>query len=330
MQTATAAPTLDLDAPNHRAARRALALALAEARSVGEVLAVHGRADALAALARRSRNATLLAGALEYRYRAIRHLGRLMEQQRLTVGLTRGGRPYQATGSHLNPVGRPPTLAEAGVDKYLADQARRAAQLTEEVFEARITGLWRDAAKGSLCSLRKNLMWAPDRVPKELSPPEVLAAARAAMGGIDLDPCSCAAADLRVGARAFLSPEDGRDGLAEPWHGRVWMNPPYLPGALLRRFGLKLAEEYTAGRVSHACTLVPSHFSDADWFQCLTQLAGAVCLFRGKTRFYDRHGRSAVAPRGSAVHYLGPDPARFASAFDGFGVVLTAWPKGRS
>ena len=36
------------------------------------------------------------------------------------VGLAKGGQPYQATGSKLDPVDKPATLAEAGIDKHLA------------------------------------------------------------------------------------------------------------------------------------------------------------------------------------------------------------------
>ena len=52
------------------------------------------------------------------------------------------------------------------------------------------------------------------------------AMAREVMGGIDLDPASCAQANTLIGARFYYSLERGEDGLEEPWAGRVYLNPP--------------------------------------------------------------------------------------------------------
>jgi hypothetical protein len=57
------------------------------------------------------------------------------------------------------------------------------------------------------------------------TPAAILEAARKALGAIDLDPASSDIAQALVQARAFFTAED--DGLAQEWHGRVWLNPPY-------------------------------------------------------------------------------------------------------
>lgn len=63
-----------------------------------------------------------------------------------------------------------------------------------------------------------------------LTPPHILDA----LGPFDLDPC--AAPDPRPWPTAARHIARPADGLAEPWTGRVWCNPPYSsPGAWAAR-----------------------------------------------------------------------------------------------
>lgn len=55
-----------------------------------------------------------------------------------------------------------------------------------------------------------------------LTPPEIVTA----LGPFDLDPCSPIVRPWDT-AKQHLTIED--DGLATPWDGLVWMNPPYGP-----------------------------------------------------------------------------------------------------
>ena len=75
------------------------------------------------AYAKQAKDKQMEADAWEIRKRAEHRLGEMMEEQRETVGLNEGGRPK--TGSRDDPVSKP-TLADAGIDKHLADRARRA------------------------------------------------------------------------------------------------------------------------------------------------------------------------------------------------------------
>ena len=50
-----------------------------------------------------------------------------------------------------------------------------------------------------------------------------------ALGRFDLDPCSPVGGPLHGQATAWLTKHD--DGLAQPWHGRVFMNPPFSNAA---------------------------------------------------------------------------------------------------
>lgn len=63
---------------------------------------------------------------------------------------------------------------------------------------------------------------------EHFTPKEIVEAARAVLGEIDLDPASCSLANGVVKASAFYGPgsEHGEDGLTLPWLGRVFLNPP--------------------------------------------------------------------------------------------------------
>jgi len=69
----------------------ALCQAIAEARSTDEVKEIHNEAAALQAYARQANNRALEADALEIRMRATRRLGQMMQEQKETVGLAKGG-----------------------------------------------------------------------------------------------------------------------------------------------------------------------------------------------------------------------------------------------
>ncbi len=115
--------------------------AIAEAKRVDEVKAVGDYATRMRLLARQSKNRQMEIDAWEIRLRAERRLGEMMAAQRDDVGLAVGGRPRtkvepdQApeTGSSADPV---LTLADAGIDKHLANRARKYAAIPDAEFEA--------------------------------------------------------------------------------------------------------------------------------------------------------------------------------------------------
>lgn len=78
------------------------------------------------------------------------------------------------------------------------------------------------------------------------TPRDIVAAARSWLGEIDLDPASCEAAQVVVGASLWHC--SGTDGLSKTWAGRVFCNPPSPP----RPWGERLASAMNTGAVERA------------------------------------------------------------------------------
>ena len=149
------------------------------------------------------------------------------------------------------------------------------------------------------------------------TPAEYVELAREVMGGIDLDPASCAQANEVVGAATFYTKED--DGLSKDWAGRLWLNPPYSRD-LMPAFVEKLRESFIDGNVQQAI-LVSHNNTDTGWFHALAGVASAICFPKKRIRFY-RDAEVAAPTNGQAFFYLGDDPQTFISTFSGVGFVV--------
>ena len=151
------------------------------------------------------------------------------------------------------------------------------------------------------------------------TPSNLIECARSFLGTIDLDPASSALANETVRATTWYGVE--RDGLAQPWHGSVWMNPPYARG-LIERFVERLMESHLAGDVPEALILV-NNATDTRWFHHLQSAPHRHTLALSyRVKFVSPEGRDPNAMQGQVVVYLGSRRAEFALAFASHGVVL--------
>jgi hypothetical protein len=112
----------------YEAARRALA----EARSVDEVKDIRDQAVAMQLYAKLSKDRQMQADAFEIRLRSERRLGEVMEAQKETIGFNEGAKGSKVKGARVS---EKPTLAEAGIDKNLANRARKLSAMRDEYFE---------------------------------------------------------------------------------------------------------------------------------------------------------------------------------------------------
>lgn len=141
--------------------------------------------------------------------------------------------------------------------------------------------------------------------------------ARTVMGGIDLDPATSLLAQQTVRADAYYTAAE--NGLAQPWHGRVWLNPPYNQPTIMQ-FIEKLVEEYAAGQVQQA-VLLTHNYTDTAWFHLAESAAELICFTKGRISFVNADGDSSQPTSGQAFCYFGPAGAAFREAFAAVGFI---------
>lgn len=157
----------------------------------------------------------------------------------------------------------------------------------------------------------------PKRGPVEwYTPEDIVDRAADVMDGIEIDPASCADANIIVQAEKFYTAET--NGLAQEWIGSVWLNPPY---DLVSPWAEKLSEEIEAGRVTEACVLVNAS-TETKWFSKFAARASSVCFIAGRLSFWNPKRESKNAPHGNALFYFGSNASKFYEEFAELGLVF--------
>ena len=153
------------------------------------------------------------------------------------------------------------------------------------------------------------------------TPSDIVEDARTCMGGIDLDPASCAEANKVVKAKAFFSKAD--DGLAKDWAGMVWLNPPY-EGSLIGKFMDKLASSVNSGEVTQAVVLI-NNGTETRWFATLAGVSSMLCFPTGRIKFW-HPDRESFPLQGQCIAYIGDRKEEFEEAFKEYGIVVEVRP----
>ena len=150
------------------------------------------------------------------------------------------------------------------------------------------------------------------------TPPKYIELARAVLGEIDVDPASSDKAQEVVRAQRHFTAK--QDGLIHPWHGRVWLNPPYAQ-PLINDFIEKLVEERASGNVTAAILLV-HNYTSSSWFQKAVEIVDAISFTRARIAFENADGEKAAPTQGQCFLYYGDDVEAFSNHFLEVGFIM--------
>lgn len=165
---------------------------------------------------------------------------------------------------------------------------------------------------------------------EHVTPPAIIEAARSVMSGIDLDPASSPLAQTFVKARRYYTRET--NGLAQPWRGRIFLNPPGKEiGHTLttgpKLFWLKLIDSFKEDAVE-ACYVAYSleQLQQSQKWTELHMLKFAICIPNSRLSFYKAVEGRLVEERqpthANAIVYLGHKQDRFREVFGKIGACL--------
>lgn len=305
-------------APAPLAVERARDL-LAQSRKVDEAKAIRDQADALALYARKRRASIEVQNdAIEIVIWASRRIGELTSKMQRAKGGPGRGRKLAADKPTLRKA-----LEAEGITRQEASLCQRLAAAPEQKIVAHIQSVRTVAGKltrgGAIAAVSRvegydsNEWYTPD---------DALARVRKVLRRIDCDPMSCAKAQKRVRARVFYTKAD--NGLAKPWRGRVFCNPPFeqpICGEAIAKF----IADYRAGVMREGILLLNA-ITDTKAYHALVRVGALICFTEGRLAFVGPDGKPIEGNRAGQVFvYLGEEHrAAFAEVFDeeGFGVVV--------
>jgi site-specific DNA-methyltransferase (adenine-specific) len=114
-------------------------------------------------------------------------------------------------------------------------------------------------------------------------------------GRFTLDP---AAQPDNAKAPRWYTPED--NGLQQPWHGRVWLNPPY--GRTVGQWLAKAVSEVEAGRAKLVVALLPARIDARWWRQYVVEVRPRPLVRLWPKRIQYQPGQDAPFPSAMVVY----------------------------
>jgi hypothetical protein len=285
---------------------------LSKVVSVPEAMEVRDIAEAARVYAKAVKAGTLVVNqASRIRIMAERKAGEILAGMELNTG-------SKNIGNSGGNIVLPPKLEDIGVTKIESSRWQQEAKLPEDEFQNLVSECNENGEWLTSALIRKRVAGAHvgnnNGENEWYTPGPYIDAALAVMGGIDLDPASCEAANGIVGAEQYFTEDD--DGLSQEWAGTVWMNPPYSQPAIMH-FCEKLTE---SAKVNQWCALV-NNATETKWFQTLARKSSAMAFPSGRVKFWHPDRESAPL-QGQAVVYMGDNLSEFVTAFEPFGFVL--------
>jgi hypothetical protein len=161
--------------------------------------------------------------------------------------------------------------------------------------------------------------WMPDLTlsfQDYFTPPELVAAAAQAMGGIDLDAASHWLANRRLhefGIKIGDYFHTNRSAFTHDWRSRVWLNPPYGEND---RWFTRALEMMDAGLVKQLCMLSPVYAFTTRIATPIVSRAAAGVLFSPTPQFHNPGDASKTGTNHPhAVFYWGSRRQEFLQAF---------------
>lgn len=162
--------------------------------------------------------------------------------------------------------------------------------------------------------------WMPNpkaSIQDYFTPPEIVSAARGAMGGIDLDAASHWLANRRHQIPDYF--DATRSAFENPWHGRVWLNPPYGDNAPWFK---EIIRYVTSGAVEQLCMLSPIWVFNTEIARPVVELSSALVILSPTPQFWGNSEGKTGKNHPHGVLYIGDRREEFLKAFAEHGIPM--------